>query len=399
MATHEAQPSPAEQPFNITVENTLSLQDLASLDAQGYSVVRSSHVGNQYPSNLAWIQEGGRAVWYDRTLASRDNNYYPHLHVASGESHSLYGTHDQLTTHAVVETPPPGYEDLAGESATSFHLQGLARAYPLANVLPYEGYLLKNQPEAAEILDILHRGGFRHYFNRFVHSDGHVEDVSAIPDAPRHLTVGEHADSDRVGFIPANEVNVALFGVLEALRSGRTTQYHLSGPDMIGYAAKMQPELSAMYATVRRAASFRAELPDHIHMKVVPSAAARFLVRHSDGEALDALFDTHGDMAVTEDMISAEAADYFGPDATITDEAKRKAFVERKHQVLGVTRKVFDEALVHVMPAMTGPGEPSFPSQYDAVYMRPENRLWKLSDLQHLYKTMTKRYKALQKGK
>ncbi|PSO43743.1 hypothetical protein BRC20_00255, partial [Candidatus Saccharibacteria bacterium QS_8_54_8] len=74
---------PSNQAFEITVDEDISLNELAEKTGQA-SVLRSAHVGNQYSSNVAVFEHGLPTVLYDRTIApsngpGTDRNYRPEV--------------------------------------------------------------------------------------------------------------------------------------------------------------------------------------------------------------------------------------------------------------------------------------------------------------------------------
>ena len=69
----------------IVIENncdSLSLNDLVALRAQGFSVLKSPHVGNQHPSNLACAALQLPLEMVTFTSPSKDVNFHPHLRIA-----------------------------------------------------------------------------------------------------------------------------------------------------------------------------------------------------------------------------------------------------------------------------------------------------------------------------
>ncbi len=54
------------------------------IDKSGGRVLKTPHIGNIYPNNLALIALGIPTLLYDRTIGSKDKSFQPHKLIYNG---------------------------------------------------------------------------------------------------------------------------------------------------------------------------------------------------------------------------------------------------------------------------------------------------------------------------
>lgn len=64
--------------FNILIHDDISLDELIKINESGGRVLKTPHIGNIYPNNLAIISLGIPTLLYDRTIGTKDENFHPY---------------------------------------------------------------------------------------------------------------------------------------------------------------------------------------------------------------------------------------------------------------------------------------------------------------------------------
>ncbi|PSO44287.1 MAG: hypothetical protein BRC22_02740, partial [Parcubacteria group bacterium QH_9_35_7] len=70
--------------FDVQERKDINLKALAQINRGGGSVVKTPHVGNWYPNNLAVAQTGIHMLAYDRNIGRKDSNFHPHKVIKDG---------------------------------------------------------------------------------------------------------------------------------------------------------------------------------------------------------------------------------------------------------------------------------------------------------------------------
>lgn len=270
-------------PFPITIRQDLSLAQIVKLHRAGRCVIKTPHVGNWYPNNLAIASLGIRMKVCDQTRGDRDRNFHPHTVIVGGKQ-TVVGSATQLMTHAKVEMPTP----LAapGSLVAAFHMDALRKAIPGINAEHYNTEFL---PRNADLVMRVIRHLANHFpdiFERRVLADG-----TTVTDRLRHVALLDACGvfgvtSTVTGWLTPNVVNILLDGVIDAATMGEREIYSLSGPDMFGYIGKLQAQLHELYDSLR---GVMPELPETMTYHVVRVAEMRFAVPENRITALDAL--------------------------------------------------------------------------------------------------------------
>lgn len=256
----------------------ISLAELCAKREQGYSVLKTPHIGNQHPSNLLCAALGIPLDMVSFTNGERDKNFHPHLRIEGGVGSRLY----------VPSVWTPFATTDCGRSAEDYHQSSVQAVFPRLTITTDLG-LMKQAPELAEAVFATATKSVSRLWYRKVTEDGRVvkceyETVSWDKIAPNIFRFS----NDKAGFIVPNRANI-LFGLVwQSISSGRDTIYHLSGPDMVGYIGKQQHSLDLMYDALR--ASYPG-LPEVLTVYIVPVAQCRLLTHRNRADDVDAVLD------------------------------------------------------------------------------------------------------------
>ncbi|MBX2866756.1 hypothetical protein KTR10_02295 [Candidatus Kaiserbacteria bacterium] len=266
----------------IVIENnygSVSLADLVALQNQGFSVLKSPHVGNQHPSNLVCAALKIPMEMVSFTQGVRDTNFHPHLLIKDGVGKPLY--------EAEIWTP---FGVLScGTSVTEFHQESLKTVFPQTDICT-DIERMQSAPELAEIVLRETNQAVKQLWYRKTCAEGIVTSVKGV----NHLS--EQALETQVfqitnptdGWIIPNRVHALFDFVWQSLSSGRDTIYHLSGPQMVGYIGGIKKSLCAGYDAIRKVIP---DLPEVLIVRVVPVAPCRFVTLCSRAGALAAISD------------------------------------------------------------------------------------------------------------
>jgi hypothetical protein len=280
-------------PFVIQPTRSLSLSCLAQLHAQGFYVVKTPHVGNIYPNNLACAAAGIPLLLCDQTFGERDTNFHPHLLIVGGRA-EVVARSDRMMTHARITRAPDNFSDRfkVGESAAEAHVRALRDALPQASVetlTEREVRLVDMLMPAYEILTKMQPSSWRRILRT---EDGVVIPVSHVPQWKEIESIGIHRlSANGTGWIVPNAWNILLDGLIGSLTSGRNIVYELSGPDMINYWPKHSQEISAGYDLLRK--ELWPQLPETLTLCIIPVAEMRLVCSEGRRGLLDAVVDSY----------------------------------------------------------------------------------------------------------
>lgn len=280
-------------PVCLTPRTDVSLADLMEHSRQGAYVIKTPHVGNIYPNNLAIANLGIPLVLVDQTIGSRDTNFHPHLLIADGE-HETVADADKLTAQSRITTTSKRYPSrfFRGASLADAHTQSLRDALKRARIQTTSERIREHADLISAYLELMTRAAPQ-MWQRTVTSDGDVHTMRFPPTSWENvLRQGVHAlpgfDS---GWIIPNAWNILSDGLIGATVTGRDTVFSLSGPDMIAYAPRLAPDLSRWYDMLR--VKLNPKLPETLTIALVPVADMRFVTTRDRAHALDALIDTY----------------------------------------------------------------------------------------------------------
>lgn len=277
-------------PFVVNVTDKPSMMDLVRIHESGGSVIKTPHVGNIYPGNLAVGKLGLRLVLYDRTIGHRDTNFHPHGVIKGGRFERLADS-DLLTTHTRALSP----SDMApewfkpGSSMLDGHMRALHAALPGVKAQAYTNILSSRADEVIDLLRAMTEADPM-IWERAVLSDGSVQPFQC--NDWRTLTqrgLYGLGDPDQGALVP-NVANVLLLSILDARDRGLKEVYHLSGPDMVVYISGMLKDLHHLYDAVRHKLPGW-NLPEILTFHLVPVADLRWGVPTGRRAELDELVD------------------------------------------------------------------------------------------------------------
>lgn len=275
--------------FNIFFRDDLSFGDLCDLQNRGYSVVKTPHVGNFYPNNLAIGKLGFRMIMYDRNIGCVDKNFHPHTVIKNGRKHPVTSP-EILMTHAYAYQGIDKSTLKDGDRVADGHLFALRKLFPKGKFIFYTDYLRQNRETIFEILKIVSEQNVlpdKFGWRRKVNREGFVTTFGSSVSWKEISRVGIFGlDNEQEGYLVPNILNVLICGIVEVINFGKEEIYHLSGPDMFRY-------IGSMFETLNRClkllSSLDSRYPKRISFNLIAVANMRFAVRSSRQKALDNL--------------------------------------------------------------------------------------------------------------
>lgn len=252
--------------------------------------MKSPHVGNVYPCNLAVAKLGIPMVFYDRTIGEKDQNFHPHGVIRGGRFERLSAVHILTThtkSHEASSLAPEWFS--VGASMKDGHMRALRAAIPTLEGDAYTDILLDRAQEFLPILEASFQA-MPALWNRYVCVEGMVHEVWVSSwSSLLHREIFGVTNKHKGVLIP-NTLNILALSILEAKEKKLTDIYHLSGPDMVRYIKSLYGELHRLYDAVRIAIPDW-HLPEILTFHVVPVADMRFATVNTRRHALDQLMD------------------------------------------------------------------------------------------------------------
>ncbi len=362
--------------ITIIKDNTVSIEDLATAQAAGTSVLRSAHVGNLSAYNLGLATEF-LLLLVDHNQTGVDQTYQPENLVSTEGTTELTATRGTVSLRTYVDNIPNEAQDVFGSAGylDQLHIGTLQRAIGGATITTCTDYLRANEAVAGEVVSAALQAA-PEQFSRIVRPDGRVEKYDALALARSKGVLALRDDPrapEAVAMMP-NTATIATNFIVEALRSGSAMQYHLSGPDMINYATQpdFQAALSALYQRVVRTASFGRQLPRELTVRIVKATPAKFVTTSGDRQQeLKALF-FKTDLARQADIKDAVLA--------VQSDRQRSMEIKVAEQLAGLPELLLD------------PGAKGMLTQYDVLrdglYIPEANRTRSMSELESLAKRL-----------
>ena len=383
--------------ININLEPNLSLQDVVTAQQEGYSVMRSAHVGNLRGYNLAVASLGIPVLLVDHNVVAQypddfgDRNYLPGSIVRRDSItplpvNRLGGLAMQTTTQD-------------GQYLDQLHIASLQQAFANTSFFTNTSYVRSQESISGEIAKIA-LTTMPELFKRVVESDGSIQQATEakrnyafLADSYGILQLNDDPRQER-GLLLPNEVDILNNFVVEALRSGRSRQLHLSGPDMKDYAmtTNLRDILNRLYKEVLELASFRRSLPEDIQVDLIPAAEARFASSRSQTRQLYTIFD----YLSYEDRVKEEKSAFF-QSPNRQDDAQRDEFLAQIKTKEALVIDGLNLAVAEAKELFNGPRQAPFTSQYDVInegglVMPGQNTHLSLENLRKLTKRLTKRF-------
>ena len=356
-----------EQQLTIIEKPDVSINDLIQIQADGISVLRSAHVGNLSPYNLALAQSGVRILLVDHNITGKDKNYFPELAASTTGTERLVrdGLLSSRTVLDTGDTKDARYLD-------QFHIRTIEKAIPNSQLITNTDYVRKHDAIANEVLSIS-AACMPELFTRIVTADGstkHVDDGTRRLQEKGALQLADDPRTVDGAVLIPNAVDIVLNFLIEALDSGEAVQYHLSGPAMVQYVLKqkepMLPVLQMLYSDIVSKASFGSKLPDCLLVNLVPTAEAKFATTSARQPQLDNLLAVIAAGESGKQLLAAARASFFKEDAC-TDPRERQTLedLQRSEQarLVGAIALAAEATPEH----FTEPRSTGFITQYDVL--------------------------------
>jgi hypothetical protein len=274
--------------FNILIHDDISLDELIKISESGGRVLKTPHIGNIYPNNLAIISLGIPTLLYDRTIGSKDENFYPHKIIFSGQNEEISDP-DILSTHSKIKLQPEGINlkrNIIGENIVNFHLETLKETIPDGNYFTYSNYIEENKDLVSIITKEIAKT-FPEIWHRFVDVNGFVH-KKQNPTTDEIISKGIFGiDNQKEGWLIPNPVNILLHGTIDVIKFNTNDIYLLSGPDMYLYMKDYEAVLGSMYSYIK--SSLDLELPESINCHIIPAMKMRFITTQNNKDILDEL--------------------------------------------------------------------------------------------------------------
>jgi len=261
----------------INNDGSLSLLELQAKMYQGYSVVRSPHIGNQHPSTLVCAALGIPLNLVTFTSGARDKNSHPHMRIASGKSTQIADPN--------VWTPF-GVSD-CGVALEEYHLQELRARFPQLQVQTDIALMNADTALAEVVLRTITTTTSRLWY-RSVSATGDVTKYKgeAVTNWEQIAQDIFRLSNEKSGWLIPNRALFLFESVLQSLSSGKEVIYHLSGVQMIGYIGGAERVLSKAYDALRLEMP---RLPETLQINIVPVASARMITHVNNQDAYTAL--------------------------------------------------------------------------------------------------------------
>ena len=378
--------------LQIQSNDTLSINELTALQRRGFSVMRSAHVGNLSPYNLALADAGIPLLLVDHNVTGVDKNYFPEL-MLTQTGQVRVAEDGTIASRTITQN---------GQFLDELHIAGIADALPDADVFTNTEYLQQNELVAGEITRLAVQY-FPDEFERVVQSDGTTVKMGSAADVAKRigiLQLREDPRIERAAVLMPNMVNIMSNFVIEALQSERDVQYHISGPDMVLYMKDLQrvDKFKEFYEIIKREAPFGIRLPDQLTVDLVPATSARFATSAKWQPELSSLFSRLDESTVAIAALAAERKAFFASNARNDMELKRSFETASNQRSSAVERAIVEQA-EQVPGLFVAPKrEIGFITQYDVLqdgglFVSPQNTERSFSELAAL----TKRLATLRK--
>lgn len=379
--------------FHVVIKSDVSLRDLIAIHAAGGAVLKSPHVGNVYPNNLAVLTAGLRCLMCDRTIGEKDKNFHPHLIISGGRSERISDP-TVMTTHALVDRHVSTLGSRwfsKGARVVDAHLHALRAALPDARFFTHTEFLKRDQDLVMEVLRHL-TDQWPRTWTHLVTRAGIRTRVYRVDNWKDVMRLGVYGlTNDEEGLLIPNIWAILLDGVLEALRFSVSEVHHLSGPDMCVYIDGMTDDLSAAYTHIQARMPDQA-FPDELIMNVVPVAGMRLAVLGHRASVLDELVEAYEKLRADD---AARGAFIKGSDAAV------------KRQSIDVSSRWRDTHMRWLFLALNGCPEIFYDiaaanttTQYDllnhGLYVHPRGLEMSMAEIDEMMKFLFRLYRKQQ---
>lgn len=383
--------------ISTVINPDISINDLCVLQAQGFSVVRSAHIGNLQPYNMSLAAAGIPVLCIDHTVTGIDVNYSPEMINSAGKSERIAELGKLVSRVELARIPRiDGVDTTNVRYLDDLHLASARAALPGAEIFSNTAYLRANETLVGDIIasSIKVEPGL---FRRVAQPDGNVQkttDAIDLAQAGKILQLQADPRAATTTALIPNEVDIVIDFVVEALKTGRDKQYHLSGPDMVQYINGKKNILDKLYAQVTNLPSLRSQLPGTLQVDLVPTTAARFATtgkrRASLDDLLQAVEDREQDLKTTNN----ERGEFFRTPAA-KDRSSREQAVAAFRQHEHAADAALARASNSVPELFIPPRTPGYLTQYDVLadgglYVPEANQRLTFAELKSLFQDIEK---------
>jgi len=379
--------------ITIIKDDTVSIDDLAAAQRSGISVLRSAHVGNLSPYNLALAAEFPLLL-VDHNQTGVDRTYQPEVVTGTDGPVPLTEARGKLSSRTYIENVPeavwgllsgPGYLD-------ELHVRAVEQAVPQARITTCTDYFRAYPTVVGDITRIA-LATVPEQFNRVVTGDGSVDKRDARYIARRDgvLTLRDDPRAPEAAAMMPNTVTIMTNFIIEALRTEQEVQYHLSGPDMINYATKpdFMAALNGLYQQVRRNTAFAPRLPADLTVRMVKATPAKFAT--TVGNRQQELEDIFAHLAEVT-AVTAEKTVFFKTDLAADTALKTALLAVQSERQRAMETKIAEQ-LSSLPELLLQPGDQGMLTQYDVLregglYVPSINRTLSMKQLEGLAKRL-----------
>ncbi len=387
--------SEREPQLEITPDDSPSINDLVQFQAAGFSVLRSAHVGNFSPYNLAIIEAGIPLLCVDHTITGIDKNYRPENIEAGGEAARI-APMGKLVCRAGIDQLPEELVGICNGSAfvDQAHITSSRAIMGTEAIFSNTEYLRANESVVQEIVRMA-LAEFPQLFERIATSDGKalkLSRVSELVDGLGIMQLNDDPRAEKTAVIMPNLVDMLANFVIEALRSQQDTQFHLSGPDMVHHIKPNTPTLQNMYRRLVETASFGSQLPQQLKIRLVPTTSAKFVTTQARADRLDSLLAAMAEADAELGEIQDERKDFFSLPISLNKTARATFESEVKVRVSAIQFTVA-EKLAAMPELMIEPKTAGHITQYDVMregglFVPDINRQFSMAELTQLSKKL-----------
>ena len=373
--------------LQIQLNDSLSINELTALQVQGFSVMRSAHIGNLSPYNLALADAGIPMLLVDQNVTGFDKNYFPEFVMTQNEQ--IRVAEDGTVANRTRVSNDQFLDEL--------HITGMREALPNADFFTNTEYLRRNEAVVGEML----RLGVKHFpeeFMRIVNANGTTAIMPGAADMVKSIGAMQLSDDPRAEksavLIPVN-IDIMINFIIEFFQSEQDVQYHISGPDMIVYTQqeKRREMFQQFYEIIRREASFGDRLPRRLNVQLIPAASARFASSVRFQSEVEGLFSQLDASAVAVAALVSERKAFFTSEDR-NDRDKKSMFEATSNEQLFAQDRAIVEKAGQVPGLFLAPkGETGFVTQYDVMqdgglFVAPQNTTLSFGELKALVKRL-----------
>lgn len=318
--------------FNIQICENINLYQLRELFDQWFPVIRSAHIGNQYPSNLSIMHFGLPSVLYDRTILSKDKNYKPWSIIYNWEEIEIFEKkQDKISILSrlpkSLNLPHHLDSDIFNIVSNSdwiwaFHYEVTKKTFPETEIITFSQWLDENKEIVLKVISTLFENIEKSWdydklnfiFDRYILPNWEILTVKYIDDdymyfdsntnsywsslkikkselierfekstnAMSDIVIKNPLDSDFNEIrdeikwpILSNIINTILFWIIDSIKYNKDTVYHCSWPDMVNYIENFWKIYNELYSILLEKSDLK--IPATLNFNIVPTANIKLL--------------------------------------------------------------------------------------------------------------------------